>query len=167
MGLFDTFFGKKKMNNAEASVLPVLPSEIFEKATIELRDRLAPSAIEISPRSIHLGDKIARSYFIVSYPSYLTDNWFSQIVNLDRIFDVSIYIHPVDTKELLKTFEKKVAEVQSQISVRESKGMVRDPALDAAYRNLEQLRDSLIQAQQKVFQLGVYFQGRKPNSRNP
>ncbi len=157
MGIFDTLLGKKKLNNADASMLPVLPSEIFEKATLELRDRLAPSAIEISPRSIHLGDKIARSYFIVSYPSYLTDNWFSQIVNLDRVFDVSIYIHPVDSKELLKTFEKKVAEVQSQISVRESKGMVRDPALDAAYRNLEQLRDSLIQAQQKVFQLGVYI----------
>ena len=40
MGLFDTFFGKKKENNVEASMLPVLPSDIFEKATLELRDRM-------------------------------------------------------------------------------------------------------------------------------
>lgn len=156
MALFG-LLGKKKEEEFDLSLTPVSPDEIFRKATMELRDILAPSALEIAPKSLHLGDKIARTYFIVSYPSYLSDNWFSQIINLDKIFDVAIYIHPIDTAKLLKTFEKKVAEVESQIISREEKGMVRDPALDAAYKNLEGLRDSLIQAQQKVFDFGVYI----------
>lgn len=159
MGILDTFFGKKNNENKklEANILPVLPSEIYETANLELRDIIAPSALEITPKSINLGDKVARTFFVISYPRYLTDNWFSPIINLDKIFDVSIFIHPVDTTAILSTFQKKVAEVQSQISAREGKGMVRDPMLDTAYQDLEELRDQLMQAQQKMFEVGLYI----------
>lgn len=167
MSILDTLFGKtKKETNeggypasggARASILPVLPEEIYESATLELQDVIAPSALKIEPKSINLGDKIARTFFIISYPKFLTDNWFSPIINLDKVFDVSIFVHPIDTSLALRQFQKKVAEVQSQINVRESKGMVRDPMLDTAYQDLEGLRDSLMQAQEKMFDVGVYI----------
>lgn len=159
MGILDTLFGKKDdgAKKLEANILPVLPSEIYETANLELRDIIAPSALEITPKSINLGDKVARTFFVISYPRYLTDNWFSPIINLDKIFDVAIFIHPVDTTAILSTFQKKVAEVQSQISAREGKGMVRDPMLDTAYQDLEELRDQLMQAQQKMFEVGLYI----------
>jgi len=142
---------------ARASVLAVLPEDIYESASLELQDVIAPSALKIEPKSLNLGDKIARTFFIISYPRYLTDNWFSPIINLDKIFDVSIFIHPVDTALVLRQFQKKVAEVQSQISIREAKGMVRDPMLDTAYQDLDGLRESLVQAQEKMFEVGVYI----------
>lgn len=165
MSIFDNLFGKKKTEKGaypgdggtKASTLAILPEEIYESATLELQDVIAPSALSIEPKSINLGDKIARTFFIISYPKYLTDNWFSPIINLDKIFDVSIFIHPIDTSLALRQFQKKVAEVQSQISARESKGMVRDPMLDTAYQDLEGLRDSLIQAQEKMFDVGIYI----------
>jgi len=137
--------------------MPVLPAEIYKAATLELQDVIAPSALQITPRSLNLGDKIARTFFVISYPRYLTDNWFSPIINLDKVFDVSIFIHPIETSEILHTFQKKVAEVQSQISIRESKGLVRDPMLDTAYHDLESLRDNLMQAQEKMFDVGLYI----------
>ena len=160
MGILDDLFGKKKTDGnqgASASVLAVMPSEIYESATLELQDVIAPSALKIESKSINLGDKIARTFFIISYPKFLTDNWFSPIINLDKVFDVSIFIHPIDTSLALRQFQKKVAEVQSQINVRESRGMVRDPMLDTAYQDLEGLRDSLMQAQEKLFDVGVYI----------
>jgi type IV secretory pathway VirB4 component len=159
MGIFDTFFNKKENNKSgtDASMLSVLPDQIYESATLELRDIIAPSALKIETKSISLGDKIARTFFIISYPRFLVDNWFSPIINLDKIFDVSIFIHPIDTSIVLRQFQKKVAEVQSQINIREGKGMVRDPMLDTAYQDLEGLRDSLIQAQEKMFDVGVYI----------
>jgi len=152
--MFD-FLNKKK--EAPANIIPILPREIYEAAVLELKDIIAPSALKISPREIHLGDKIARTFFIMSYPRSVSDNWFSPIINLDRVFDVAIYIHPVDTARVLRDFQKKVAEVQSQISLREEKGLVRDPMLDAAYRNLEELRDKLQQAQERLFDVGIYI----------
>ncbi|MFA5782977.1 MAG: DUF87 domain-containing protein [Bacteroidales bacterium] len=160
MGIFDKLLGKKNTDEtkgAKASVLAVLPEEIYESAKLELQDIVAPSALKIESKSINLGDKIARTFFIISYPRFLSDNWFSPIINLDKVFDVSIFIHPVDTSLALRQFQKKVAEVQSQINVREGKGMVRDPMLDTAYQDLEGLRDNLIQAQQKMFDVSVYI----------
>jgi type IV secretory pathway VirB4 component len=156
MALFD-FLKKKDDGAGKKQVLPVLPTEIYEAATLEFRDIIAPSALKIEPKALNLGDKMARTFFVISYPRYLSDNWFSPIINLDKIFDVSIFIHPIETAKILREFQKKVAEVQSQINIRESKGLVRDPMLDTAYQDLEGLRDNLQQAQEKIFDVGLYI----------
>ncbi len=158
MAVFDIFGNKSKQAAGMAPTLaPILPEEIYKEGVLELQDVIAPSALKVSPRELNLGDKIARSFFVMSYPRFLTDSWFAPIINLDKVFDISIFIHPTDTAEVLKQFQKKVAEVQSQIMTREDKGLVRDPMLDTAYRDLEQLRDSLMQAQEKMFDVGVYL----------
>lgn len=155
MGLLDTLRGKKK-KGADISLAAILPEDIYEAGVLELKDILAPSALKITPRQINLGDKIVRTFFVISYPRFLSDSWFSPIVNLDKVFDVSISIQPVETARVLKEFRKKVAEVQSQIHLREEKGLVRDPKLDTAYQDLEQLRNQLQQAQEKLFDVGLY-----------
>jgi len=144
-------------NKSGAKDLPILPSEVHEWATMELADKIAPSAIEITPKSMRIGDKTVRTFFVISYPRFLTDNWLTPIINLDKIFDIAIYINPIETSELLKHFQKKIAEVESQIMVRQQKGLVRDPMLDTAYQDLEELRDSLTQAQEKMFDVGFYL----------
>ncbi|MEK7556127.1 MAG: DUF87 domain-containing protein [Patescibacteria group bacterium] len=154
MSFIDTLFGK---NKKEQEVTPILPQEIYESAVLELKDVIAPSALKITPREFNLGDKIARTFFVISYPRFLSDSWFSPIINLDRVFDVSIFIHPVDTAHVLRQFQTKVAEVQSQISMREEKGLVRDPMLDTAYSDLEDLRNKLQQAQERLFDVGLYI----------
>ena len=154
MSFFSNLFGGKSNKLAP---IPVLPSDIYGAATMELQDILAPAAIEINSGFIKIGDKIAKTYFTMSYPKFLTEGWLAPIINLDKIFDVSVHIAPINTAEIMKEFQKKVAEVQSQIATKEKSGMVRDPELDIAYQNLEQLRDSLQQAQEKMFSVGLYF----------
>ncbi len=153
MSIFDLF--KKK--EAEPTLAPILPKQIYEAGVLELKDVIAPSALKVTPRELHLGDKIVRTFFVISYPRFLTDSWFSPIINLDKVFDISIFIHPVDTATVLKKFQKKVAEVESQINIRTQKGFVRDPMLDTAYRDLEYLRDQLQQAQERLFSVGLYI----------
>lgn len=154
MGLFGKLLGRKK---EPSPVVSLMPQEIYEAGVLELKDVIAPSALKISPKEINLGEKVARTFFVISYPRFLSESWFSPIVNLDKIFNISIFIHPVDTAKILRHFQKKVAEVQSQISQREDKGLVRDPMLDTAYQDLEALRDNLMQAQEKIFDVGVYI----------
>lgn len=147
----------KGKSNTQSTSVPVLPADIYDAATMELRDILAPSAVEIGSGFIKIGDKIAKSYFTMSYPKFLTEGWLAPIINLDKIFDVSIHISPINSAEIMRDFQKKVAEVQSQIAMREKQGMVRDPELDMAYQNLENLRDNLQQASAKMFSVGLYI----------
>ncbi|MDD5165475.1 MAG: DUF87 domain-containing protein [Candidatus Pacebacteria bacterium] len=153
MSIFSNLFGKKQ----EAPIVSILPEEIYQAGVLELKDIIAPSALKISPKELNLGEKVGRTLFVISYPRFLDESWFAPIINLDKVFDISIFIHPVDTAKILRHFQKKVAEVQSQISRREDKGLVRDPALDTAYQDLEQLRDQLMQAQEHLFDVGVYI----------
>ena len=135
----------------------VLPSDIYEATNLDMKDILAPAAISIERNSISVGDKMLRTLFVISYPRFLSQDWFTPVINLDKVYDVSIMIHPVETEVALRTFQKKVAEVQSQINERERKGFVRDPMLDIAYQDLEGLRDKLMQAQERLFDVGIYI----------
>ncbi|MBX9906761.1 DUF87 domain-containing protein [Patescibacteria group bacterium] len=152
MGLFD-FIQKKKGQDAEGA----LPQEIYDASSLDLKDVIAPSAIGVTPRQINVSGRLARSFFVVAYPRYLSEGWLEPILNLEKVFDVSIFVHPMDTNDVLKSFRKKVAEVQSQMSTREEKGFVRDPQLEAAYQNLEALRDKLQQAEERLFDVGLYI----------
>ena len=155
MGVFDFLKSKKKDENVDLNA--IMPQNIYEANVLELRDIIAPSALKVTPRELHLGDKVTRSFFVISYPRYLAESWFSPIINLDKIFDISIFVHPVETSQVLRKFQKKVAEIQSQIHEREDKGLVRDPKLDTAYQDLEDLRDKLQQAQERLFDVGLYI----------
>lgn len=157
MGLLEILKIKSSRKNKDSNLSPILPKDIYEAGVLELRDVIAPSALKVSPRQLDLGEKIVRTFFVISYPRFLSDNWFSPIINLDRVFDASIVIQPIETSAVLKEFRKKVAEVQSQIHIREEKGLVRDPMLDTAYQDLENLRDQLQQATEKLFDVGLYI----------
>jgi len=154
MALTDFFKIKKRQ---EEEIIPIIPEEIYSTGVLQLQDIIAPSALEINSNHIKIGEKVARTIFVMSYPRFLATDWFSPIINLDKIFDISIFIHPVETGTVLRQLQKKVAEVQSQIHMREEKGLVRDPVLDTAHQDLEDLRDKLQQAQEKLFSIGIYI----------
>src|SRR3989344_4835323 len=154
MSFLNKLFGRK---DEQSPIVSILPEEIYQAGVLELKYVISPSALKISPKDLNLGEKIGRTLFVISYPRFLDESWFAPIINLDKIFNISIFIHPVETAKILRHFQKKVAEVQSQISRREDKGLVRDPALDTAYQDLEQLRDQLMQAQEHLFDVGVYI----------
>jgi len=154
MALLDIFKSKK---DKSPEITPVFPEEIYEAGVLELQDIIAPSALEITANHVRLGEKLARTMFVYTLPRFLATNWFSPIINLDKMFDVSIFFHPVDTAIVLKRLQRKVAEVQSQVNIRQEKGLVRDPVLDTAFSDLENLRDKLQQAQEKLFSFALYI----------
>jgi type IV secretory pathway VirB4 component len=156
MGLFD-FLNKKPAQPLSSPVSPVLPEQVYKIAEMQLKDIIAPSALEIQPKALNLGTVIVRSFFVISYPRFLNDNWLSPVINLDKVFDIAIHVTPLNTGEVMKHFQRKVAEVESQIMTREEKGLIRDPTLDVAYQDLEDLRDGLTQAQEKMFEVSLYI----------
>jgi len=143
------FFKKKKEE---------LPTQIFEAPTMDVKDIIAPSSLATtSPDNLKLGKKLARSFFIFSYPRYLSTGWFSPIINMDTPMDIAIHVHPIDTGTVLKQLRRRVTEVAAELGERGEKGLIRDPTLEIAYQDLEALRDKLQTAQERMFKFGVYL----------
>ena len=123
----------------------------------DIKKVISPAGAEVNSNYLKLGDKFVKTFFILSYPRYLSTGWFEPLINLPHIFDISIFINPVDTNDALKNLRKKAAQIESQITDQQEKGFVRDPMLETALRDVESLRDTLQQAQEKLFSTGVYI----------
>lgn len=135
-----------------------MPEEIQENQPIQdVKKIIAPAGAEVSPNFLKIGDKIAKTFFILTYPRYLSTGWFEPVINLPNLFDISIVINPVDTGLALKNLRKKAGQLESQMNDEQEKGLVRNPVLETAINDVESLRDSLQQSQEKMFNVGVYI----------
>ena len=145
----DLPFFKKKKNEEE--------EKIFQEEPITAKDIIAPSLLKSKSDHLVLGKRLAKSFFIFSYPRYLNTDWFSPIINMDVPMSIGIHVFPVDTVLILKKLRRKLTETSAEITDRREKGYIRDPELEIAYQNIEDLRDQLQTAQEKMFRLGVYL----------
>ncbi len=131
--------------------------KIFEKETTNALDIIAPASIEVTQNYVQMEERFAKTYFVFSYPRYLSTGWLSPIINMDIPLDISFFFHPIETGSVLRQLRKSVTEVQAEIMEREEKGLIRDPALETAYQDLEDLRSRLQTAQEKMFKFGLYI----------
>ena len=131
--------------------------KFLEKEMTTAMDIIAPASIEVNQNYVQMEEKLAKTYFVFSYPRYLTTGWLSPIINMDIPLDISFFFHPIETGTILKQLRKSVTEVQAEIIEREDKGLIRDPALETAYQDLEDLRTRLQTAQEKMFKFGLYI----------
>ncbi|MEK7123347.1 MAG: conjugal transfer protein TraC, partial [Patescibacteria group bacterium] len=115
-------FLTKKQAPSQIPTMPT-PEEIYAAGITTLKDVMAPASLEVSATFVRIGNQFSRTIFVYSYPRYLGANWFSPVINFDKIFDISIFIHPIETSVALKNFRKQVARVQAQLSEHEEKGM--------------------------------------------
>jgi type IV secretory pathway VirB4 component len=123
----------------------------------DVKNVIAPSALEITPNYLKLGGKFVKTVFLFTYPRYLSSGWFDQIINSPNLLDISIFVHPIDTVAALRTLRKKTTQIEAQLLERQEKGLVRDPQLETAFQDIEMLRDQLQQAQERLFNVGLYI----------
>lgn len=129
----------------------------YDKGVSSLRDIIAPSAFKVKTKSIEVDGKFATTIFVTTYPRYLDTNWFASIVNFDIEFDVAMFIYPQDSATILKELRKRITQVSTSISMQAEQGKVRDPQLETAYQDIEELRDRLVQGTERFYQYGLYI----------
>ncbi len=166
MGMLDELLGlhgtvEDVLKKEDDTVLTREEKEIvkrYEEGLQKLLDVIAPAGLKFDRSKIELNDQlVARSFYAYNWPSQIYPNWLSQVVNFDAQFDLSMFIYPASNRVILKMLRKKVAEMRSSIRMLQQRGVVRDPALEAALQDAEELRDLLARGAEKLFQLGFYF----------
>lgn len=128
----------------------------FEQGTNTLRDLISPSSIEIHSSYFRLGTKYGRTLYLYGYPRMIYTGWISPIINMDEVIDVSMFIYPVESAVVMKNLRKKVTQLEASMSLNAEKGKVRDPELEAAINDAEELRDQLQVGAERFFRFGLY-----------
>ena len=131
--------------------------KIYQEGLASIKDLIAPASMEILYDKIHMDGQFVQSFYVFAYPRYLEVNWLAPIINFDVTMDVSQFIYPISSGDIMKILRKKVAQMESSIRINSEKGMVRDPALETALEDAEQLRTEIQRGQEKFFQYAMYF----------
>ena len=122
-----------------------------------LRDLIAPSSLEFHSSYFRLGTKYGQTIYVYGYPRQLYTGWASPILNADEVLDVSMFIYPVETEIVMKNLRRKVTQLEADLAINNEKGKTRDPALEAALSDAEELRDQLQLGAEKFFRFGLYL----------
>ncbi len=131
--------------------------KVYQQGLTTIRDLISPSSMEIQYNKLRVEGMYTQTFFVYSYPRYLDTNWLSPIINFDVTMDISQFIYPIDSAAIMAVLKKKVAQMQSSIRIAEEKGNVRDPALETALEDAEELRTQIQRGQEKFYQFGLYF----------
>lgn len=129
----------------------------YREGLTSLKDVIAPAALSFTNSYFELNGKFGRSFFVMAYPRYLATDWLTPIINMDTPMDMSMFVYPIESGEILKKLKSKVGQLGSQMAINDEKGAVRDPVLETAYKDVEFLRDQLQQGTEKFFKLALYF----------
>jgi conjugal transfer ATP-binding protein TraC len=129
----------------------------FQKGVTALRDFIAPSSIEFQGTYFQIGTRFARAFYVYGYPRQLYTGWFSGLVNIDEVIDLSLYVYPVESQVVLENLRKKVGQLEAGVQIDAEKGRVRDPKKQAAILDAEEMRDKLQVGEERFFRLGLYF----------
>lgn len=130
--------------------------QAFLKGITTLRDLIAPSSLEIHNSHFRLGTKYGRTIYIYGYPRQIYTGWLSSLINIDEVLDISMFIYPVESQVVLNNLRKKVTQLEATMSINSEKGRTRDPGLEAALQDAEELRDQLQVGAERFFRYGLY-----------
>lgn len=130
---------------------------IYNEGVTRLKDLIAPSAMKVNYRGLQLSGLYTRSFYVYSYPRYINTNWLSPVVNFDATMDISHFIYPIDSAQIMRVLKTKVAQMNASMRINQEKGLVRDPQLETQLEDAETLRTEIQRGQEKFFQYALYF----------
>ncbi len=150
------FFNK---SNGDEAVIAQQDAALsaYQEGLTTTRDIIAPSDFLVTTNYIQLGTYFVRTIFVYTYPRFLNTNWLSPIINYDFTMDISMFIIPEDGRQVMESLKRKMTQLESTRMVEQEKGLVRDPELDTAIHDIDELRESLSQGQNRLFQYSLYF----------
>jgi len=150
-------FTHKNQNDEEQVAAQQAAFDVYEEGLTTTRDIIAPADFLVTTSYIQIGTFFVRTLFVYTYPRFLNTNWLSPIINYDYTMDISMFIVPQDGQEVMQSLRRKMTQLESSRQIEQEKGLVRDPELDTAVHDIDELRESLAQGQNRLFEYSLYF----------
>lgn len=153
------FFSNTKKPNLSQPVNegPAPSAENLQKSTTSLADIIAPSSVEIDFNFIRVGERYYKTFFAVGYPRYVSANWLSPVIDFSHSLNISMFIYPTSSSDVLSDLRRKTAEMEATISSQIEQGLVVDAKVQAALEDAQGLTEELAKGVERFFQMSLYI----------
>ena len=123
---------------------------------LAVTDIISPPAIEVDFDLLKVGDWYYRSLFVAGYPRFVAANWLEPLVSFNHTLDISMYIYPTRSEEILENLKRKVGEMEATIQSDLKRGRVIEPSVQVALEDALALQQELAKGSERFFQFGLY-----------
>ncbi len=129
----------------------------LKQGSVSVVDIISPSSVEIDFRHARVGDKFFRTFFVVDYPRQVSPNWLSILIDYKETMNISMFVYPVESKDVLTNLRRKIAEMEATLQSDAEQGLEPDPKIGAALEDAIALREELARGLERFFQFGLYI----------
>ena len=129
----------------------------LKTGSVSVVDLISPSSVEVDFKNIRVGDKFFRTFFVVDYPRQVSPNWLSILIDYKETMNMSMFIYPVESKDVLGNLRRKISEMEATLESDAEQGLESDPKIQAALEDAMALREELARGLERFFQFGLYI----------
>lgn len=131
--------------------------QALQQGSVSVIDLISPSSVEVDFRNIRVGNKFFRTFFVVDYPRQVSPNWLSILIDYKETMNISMFIYPVESKDVLTNLRRKISEMEATIQTDQEQGLEADPKINAALEDAMALREELARGLERFYQFGLYI----------
>ncbi len=152
-----SFFGGKKTDtkNNDSQVSPAVT--VLSQGTTNVKDIIAPEAIEVDFSDIKINDTYYRTLFVAGYPRFVNANWLSPLINFPHSLSISMFIYPVDGKGVIEDLRRKIAEMEAELQGDIQRGRIVNIDTQVKLEDARSLQEQLAKGAERFFQFGLYI----------
>jgi len=115
-----------------------------------------PSAVEVCPRYLRVGDGYAATLAVAGYPAEVGPAWLDPLLAWPGRLDVTIYIDPLAPRQAAQRLRRQRARFESNRRADAEKGRLADPMTEAAADDAADLADRIARGQSRLFRVAIY-----------
>lgn len=123
---------------------------------LSVPDVIAPPSIEVDFDNLKIQDRYFRTLFVAGYPRFVSANWLEPLISFNHTLDISMYIYPTKSEEVLESIKRKVGEMEATIQSDFKRGKVIEPSVQVALEDALALQQELAKGSERFFQFGLY-----------
>ncbi len=136
---------------------PETPAQTLAKGMVTVGDIIAPGAIEVDFNYLKIGNLYYRTLFVAGYPRFVTANWLEPLISFNHSLEVSMFIYPTESREVLDNLKRKIGEMEATIQSDVKRGRVIEPSVQVALEDALSLQQQLAKGAERFFQFGLYL----------
>ncbi|WP_376797474.1 VirB4 family type IV secretion system protein [Thermogemmatispora sp.] len=128
---------------------------------VQLCEIVAPSYLEVHLDHLRVHqcdlDEFIRSYAVIGYPHEVYGGWLDRLIQIDEMVDICLYIKPIDSSAFVSRLTRQLTGYRATQLLEARRGRAHDPYIAAAAKEVEDLREKLVNQEERVFRVGLYL----------
>lgn len=133
------------------------PAEKLGAGMVSIQDVIAPESIDVDFNHLKIGNTFLRTLFVAGYPRYVSANWLAPLINFEHSLDISMFVYPVEGREVLDELRRKIGEMEAEIETDIKRGHIASVETEIKLGDAKALQQELAKGAERFFQFGLYI----------